>query len=74
MSSFNDAAQARLSLKMLLSNYWWYEGSVVISDGDSYSVIIYSQIIDNDIKKLVPTVHKDVSVKLDNILKKRKDS
>jgi len=74
MSTFNEASQARSSLKMSLSAYWWYEGSVVLADGDGYSVAVYSKVIDNEVKKLVPNVHKSVSVKLDNILKKRKDN
>ena len=69
MITFNEAEQARLSIKMLLSNYWWYLDSSAISDGDEYCVLVHSKYVDNEIKKIVPTVHKNVSVKVETVVR-----
>lgn len=73
MNEFGLANQARLSIKMQLSQYWWFAGSAVIKDGDGWAVIVYSELVDDKVKKIVPTVHKDISVIIGDLLKKGKE-
>lgn len=63
MATFKEANQVRLGLKMKLSNYSWYVGSVVTTDSDGYSIVVMTKKIDNQVRKLVPPVIDDVSIK-----------
>lgn len=71
MNNFNEAEQARLSIKMTLSNYYWYQGTAVIADKDEYCVVVYSRLIDDKVRKIIPNVHKNVSVKIEGIIKNK---
>ena len=63
MSTFSDANQVRLVLKMKLSMYSWYSSSTVVSIDDGFGVIIGVKHMDNNVRKLVPPVVDGVSVK-----------
>jgi hypothetical protein len=63
MSTFSDANQVRLQLKMKLSMYAWYSSSTVVSVDDGFGVVIGVRRIDNNIRKLVPPVVNSVSIK-----------
>ena len=63
MSTFSDANQVRLQLKMKLSVYAWYNSSTVISVDDGFGVVIGVKHMDNSIRKLIPPVVNGVSVK-----------
>jgi hypothetical protein len=63
MTCFFEANQARLALKMKLSQYSWYNSSTVISEDDGYSVIIGVKVLNNQVRKLVPPVVNGISVK-----------
>lgn len=63
MATFKEANQVRLSLKMKLSQYAWYNSSHVISDSDGYSVIVEVKRIDNSVRKLIPPVIDGVDIK-----------
>jgi hypothetical protein len=65
MATFFEANQARMSLKMKLSNFAWYNWSVVISEQDGYSILINVKKIDNSVRKLVAPVVKGVSTRLE---------
>lgn len=65
MNNFALANQARLSLKMQLSHYHWYAGSSVENDKESYVVVIYLADINDGIRKIIPTVHQEIEVKVD---------
>jgi hypothetical protein len=73
MNDFNLANQARLSIKMLLSNYYWFMGTAIIADGSGWAVVVYAKDIDDKVRKIVPSVHKDVSVIIGDLLKKGKE-
>jgi hypothetical protein len=63
MATFNEAQQVRLSLKMNLSNYSWYNGSTVIPlDGD-FIILVHVSRLDNDVKKVIPILYNNVSIK-----------
>jgi hypothetical protein len=66
MSTFFEANQSRLELKMKLSNYAWYHTSAVIIDTDGYAVVITVDRIDNKVKKIVPQVLNGVTIKLES--------
>lgn len=63
MSTFKEAHQARLSLKMKLSSYAWYSGSGVFTDEADYMIIVNVKKLDNQVRKLIPPVIDGVSVK-----------
>jgi len=63
MSTFSDANQVRLALKMKLSMYAWYSSSTVITVDDGFGVVVGVKRMDNGIRKLVPPVVDGVSVK-----------
>jgi len=69
MATFNEANHARLSLKMTLSRYHWYNGSSVLSKDGDYYVVIHASKLDDGVRKIVPIVHKDVSIKVDGVQK-----
>lgn len=57
--TFCDINQARVSLKMLLSNYSWFNGIVIVNKhGWMLEVNVNSS--DPKVKALIPQFHKDV--------------
>lgn len=65
MAIFSEANQAKLALKMKLSNYAWYRGSTVVADGNDYCVVVAIDKMDMKIRKIVPIVHDGITVKVD---------
>ena len=65
MSNFNTANQARLKLKMKLSNYACYIDSMVIFSKDEYMILVHTSQIDNKVKKLIPPIFDEISVKVE---------
>lgn len=63
MSTFKEANQVRTSLKMKLSNYYWYNGSGVFAGDDDYYVIINVKKVDNQVRKIIPPVVDGISVR-----------
>jgi len=64
MVSFSTANQARLILKMKLSQYAWYNSSITIpSSSDGYSVIVMVDKLDNDVRKVIPPIVLNVEIK-----------
>jgi hypothetical protein len=61
--TFNEANQAKLSLKMSLSNYAWYKSSFVGVDGSDWIVVVNVRALDDKVRKTVPIVHHGVSVR-----------
>lgn len=66
MSSFKEANQVRVALKMKLSNYAWYSGSGVLSTEDGYCVSVTVKHIDNTVRKVVPPVINGVTIKVES--------
>lgn len=65
MPSFVEANQAKLSLKMHLSNYSWYKSIAVVQDGLDWCLQVKVNKSDDSIRKIVPAVHKNILVKID---------
>lgn len=63
MSTFSEANQVRLLLKMKLCQHSWYSSSTVLSLDDGFGVVIGVKQLDNAIRKLIPPVIDGVSVK-----------
>jgi hypothetical protein len=63
MSTFKEANQVRTSLKMKLSQHYWYSGSVVASGGDDYYVVINVKKLDNQVRKIIPPVVDGIAIK-----------
>lgn len=72
MATFGEANQAKLSLKMTLSNYAWYNNIIVAPDGDDWCIVVGVAIMNPTIRKVVPIVHNFVTVKVDVETKKKK--
>lgn len=65
MSSFTEVNQVRLSLKMKLSLYSWYNSSRVVNVDDGFGIVVGVNKLDNTIRKLVAPVVDGVSVKME---------
>lgn len=65
MSTFKEANQVRIALKMKLSQFSWYNSSSVLSVEDGYTVVVVVKHIDNVVRKQVPPVVDGVSVKVE---------
>lgn len=63
MSTFSEANQVRLALKMKLSQYSWYASSMVFSIDDGFGVVIGVKQIDNKVRKLIAPVINGVAVR-----------
>jgi hypothetical protein len=66
MANFNDANQARLSLKMKFSQYAWYDGSAVTLANGEYIVVISVSILNNQVRKLIPPVFNGVYIRTES--------
>ena len=72
MATFKEANQVRLGLKMKLSHYDWYVSSTVINSNEDYAVLITTKQIDNNVRKIVPTVINSVDIKTEAKVKRHK--
>lgn len=63
MPTFSEANQVRLSLKMQLSQHSWYNSTSVVAVDDGFGVIVGVKHVDNTVRKLIPPVVGNVSVK-----------
>jgi hypothetical protein len=55
MTTFFEASQARIVLKMKLIEYAWYKNSSVVSSEDGFEVLIGVSRLNNMIRKKIPT-------------------
>lgn len=63
MSTFKEANQVRLMLKMKLSHYSWYKGCMVGPETDGYKVIVHVSHIDDKVRKVISPVVDGINVK-----------
>ena len=66
MATFHEANQARLELKMKLSNYCWYDSSAVIINNDGFGIVIIVDVVDNKVRKVIPPTINGVSIKTES--------
>ncbi len=66
MATFKEANQARVSLKMTLSEHAWYKNSVVVSHNDDYSIIVNVKHLDNQVRKICPQLVLGVEIKIES--------
>ena len=65
MTTFFEASQARLILKMKLSNYAWYNDSCVVTDDEEdFAVLIGVSKINQKVRKIIPKKLNDVFIRL----------
>jgi hypothetical protein len=65
MSTFSEANQVRLSLKMKLSQYGWYKASHIVSADDGFAIVVSITHLDNKIRKIISPVVDGISVKVE---------
>ena len=70
MRTFRDANRARTSLKMMLSQYSWYNGSSVNNIDAEYTIIVNVTSINNYIRKIIPNVYQNTPVKTELYVRK----
>ena len=63
MATFKEANQVRIGLKIKLSQYSWYSSSAVVAADDGYSIAVYVNRLDNNVRKVVTPVIDGVSIK-----------
>ena len=63
MTTFREANQVRVALKMNLSNFYWYNGSNVLFDQDDYYIVIHVKKLDNQVRKTIPPVSDGCSIR-----------
>ena len=64
MASFFEANKVRLSLKMKLSQYCWYNSSAILMENNGFYVNIKVSKINNHIRKIVPSIINGVPIKI----------
>jgi hypothetical protein len=72
MTTFSEANQARLALKMALSQYAWFSGIIVQSTNDGFVVVVQVNRIDDVVRKTVPIVRDGVDVRTEMAGRKKK--
>ena len=65
MSTFSEANQVRLALKMKLSNYAWYRASHIATVDDGFAIVVSVTHLDNKIRKIISPVIDGISVKVE---------
>jgi hypothetical protein len=65
MSSFSEANQVKLSLKMSLSKYFWYDSITLGTDNENWCVVVSVNKLDSSVKKLIPNTLQGIPVKID---------
>lgn len=65
MATFSEANRVRLSLKMKLSQYAWYNSSVILSNNGDYFISLFLKKIDNQVRKLISPVIDGVDIKME---------
>lgn len=65
MSTFSEANQVRLGLKMKLSNYAWYNSSAVVNVSDGFGIVVLTSKLDNKIRKIIPPLIDGISIKVE---------
>lgn len=63
MATAMEAKQLHLALKMKYAVYSWYSSCGIMPGDGDYCVVIYVKRLDNQIRKLIPPVINDISVK-----------
>jgi hypothetical protein len=63
MSTFSEANQVRLGLKMKLSQYAWYSSSYVAAVDDGFAIVVVVSHIDNKVRKIISPVIDGISIK-----------
>ncbi len=63
MTTFKEANQLRLALKMKLSHYGWYNGSAIYTNEDDYAIVVHVDRLDDKVRKVIPPLIDGVSVK-----------
>lgn len=63
MSTFKEADQARVALKMKLSQYAWYKSCAVLSVDDGYCVVVTVKNVNNTVRKIISPVIDGVTIR-----------
>ena len=64
MTTFKEANQIRVKLKMKLSDYSWYSSSSILSSSEDYYIAVFVKKINEDIKNIIPKNIKNLPIKI----------
>jgi len=67
MNTFQEVHQIRIALKMKLSKYAWYCGSLCAVSKDSFFIKVTVRDLNDSIRKVIPQVINGVSIKLESL-------
>lgn len=66
MATFMEATRVKNSLKMKLSQQSWFRTiGIEYKSSDGFCVVVYTDKIDDMVKKVVPQLHEDVDIILE---------
>ena len=71
MATFFQANQVRLAIKMMLSKYAWFAGTLVVPTKEDFLVLVQVHKIDDGIRKVIPVVKDGIEIKTDILKGKR---
>lgn len=66
MSTFKEADQVRVALKMKLSQYSWYKSCTALPIDDGYGVTVVVKHVDNIVRKIIAPVIDGVTIKVES--------
>jgi hypothetical protein len=64
MTSFFEADQARLKIKMILINHNWYKHASVVKDDEGFSILIGVSHVNENIRNIISNISNNVTVKM----------
>lgn len=65
MSTFSEANQVRLALKMKYSQHAWYNSSHVAAVDDGFAIVVNVQYLDNKVRKIISPVIDGITIKVE---------
>jgi hypothetical protein len=71
MATFFEARQICLALKMQLSKYAWFGGTMVLPAKEDFLVVVQVHRIDDGIRKVIPVVKDGIEIRTDLLKGKR---
>jgi len=66
MSTFKEADQVRVALKMKLAQYSWYKSCTALPVNDGYGIVVVVKRVDNTVRKIIAPVIDGVTIKVES--------
>jgi hypothetical protein len=63
MATFTEANRVRAGVKMLLSNFSWFEAARVVESHGDHIIVVHTSKLDNAVRRTVPVVIDGIEVR-----------